>query len=59
MNTLDQEIAELKDVIKRFQVKFFAATTEKEMEILADLIKVKSDHLSRLLDQYNSSVITG
>ena len=51
MATLNQEIADLKEVIKGYETKLNAATTEKDLDRFTDLIKISRETLNRLLDE--------
>jgi hypothetical protein len=57
MAELDKRIADLEEVIKAYEVKLNAATTEKELALFAGLINSARETLIRLLDEKKARTV--
>ena len=58
MADLDKRIADLEEVIKGYEIRLNAATTEKELSIFAGLINSRTETLNRLLDEKKAQTST-
>ena len=50
-NNLDKRIADLEEIIKVYEVKYFASNSKKEKERLIQVIEKKQETANRLLDE--------
>lgn len=55
MSTVDEEIAELKKIIKGYDDELKNASTMEEKRVLRELIIVRSEMVIRLLDEKRAS----